>query len=269
MSSTAYTSPADSSSHIPLDNSGTSTPWEPPHPGNRLSLALEAGLGLMGRAADGGCADDVAAKGQKLPKHLRPWLGRRANTTSMDTQPSPSETDRSRTSSIISVMERKDSATTTASICSGAAANVTTAQSSGTLVETVDCKQRASSVPSVPSDCSAFLSQGCLLSDLSNFISSSAAPFDRSVDTTAEISQTHCTVAPDDDVYGWDAELSRQLELGRTPTIPTDQPCDCNVDYAYRRTTGAKRSLLNRVFSLGNAPRSVSVEVRRTPSSSS
>lgn len=71
------------------------------------------------------------------------------------------------------------------------------------------------------------------------------------------------------DVYGWDAELDRQIEAGPRPIISANRACGCDLDYTYRRKSGGKRSLLHRVFSLGSSTTgTTSVKVRRSASSS-
>ena len=56
-------------------------------------------------------------------------------------------------------------------------------------------------------------------------------------------SDTYARAAPDQDMYGWDAELERQCGLGLT------SESQCYPQLKYQRANGQKKSLLYRVFS--------------------
>ncbi|KAK1985082.1 hypothetical protein LZ30DRAFT_584899 [Colletotrichum cereale] len=107
----------------------------------------------------------------------------------------------------------------------------------------------------------------CQFTDFSNLLGISVQPPPE--EESAVVANTgtgsYCRAVPDEDIYGWDAELERQSRHS-SPVLayPYDQ------DYQYRRTSVTKRSLLHRVFSMGNCPRDFDdMEVRRASSTSS
>ncbi|KAK1966994.1 hypothetical protein LY78DRAFT_680518 [Colletotrichum sublineola] len=107
----------------------------------------------------------------------------------------------------------------------------------------------------------------CQFTDFSNLlgISVQPPPEEEPVAVASTGTGSYCRAAPDEDIYGWDAELKRQSRH-TSPVLacPYDQDCQ------YRRTSVTKRSLLHRVFSMGNSPRDFDdMEVRRASSTSS
>ncbi|EFQ33445.1 uncharacterized protein GLRG_08724 [Colletotrichum graminicola M1.001] len=107
----------------------------------------------------------------------------------------------------------------------------------------------------------------CRFTDFSNLLGISVQPPPEEEPVVVATTETgsYCRAAPDEDIYGWDAELERQSRLTR-PVLA----CAYDQDCQYRRTSITKRSLLHRVFSMGNSPRDLDdMEVRRASSTSS
>ncbi|KAI1846577.1 hypothetical protein JX265_010696 [Neoarthrinium moseri] len=63
-------------------------------------------------------------------------------------------------------------------------------------------------------------------------------------------SETYSRVQSVDDLYGWEAELTRKVSCG----IAATNACHCD-SFDYRRANGHKRSLLHRVFSIPSSRR--------------
>ncbi|TDZ35859.1 hypothetical protein CTRI78_v011430 [Colletotrichum trifolii] len=105
----------------------------------------------------------------------------------------------------------------------------------------------------------------CSFTDFSNLLGIADQPPVRG--ESVALSNEHkpfIHVAPDEDLYGWDAELEKQSRQS-SPTTPYGH----NEDYQYRRTSLTKRSLLHRVFSLGPGAKDVDPESRRASSTPS
>ncbi|KAK1719899.1 hypothetical protein BDP67DRAFT_392832 [Colletotrichum lupini] len=106
----------------------------------------------------------------------------------------------------------------------------------------------------------------CRFTDFSNLLGINVhpPPEDEAVAMANDEPVSYCHAAPDEDLYGWDAELERQSQQS-SPILP----CSCDDDYQYRRTSMTKRSLLHRVFSMAGSPKDINIEVRRASSTSS
>ncbi|KAL0782763.1 hypothetical protein CaCOL14_000669 [Colletotrichum acutatum] len=106
----------------------------------------------------------------------------------------------------------------------------------------------------------------CRFTDFSNLLGINVhpPPEDEAVAMPNDEPAPYCRAAPDEDLYGWDAELERQSQQS-SPVLP----CPCDADYQYRRTSMTKRSLLHRVFSMGGSPKDINIEVCRASSTSS
>lgn len=96
---------------------------------------------------------------------------------------------------------------------------------------------------------------GLSLTDFSNFLGSGRAMEVDDGSVTVFECDSHSS-SNSGDCYGWEAELDRKISVGGHPS------CRCGHLH-YRRADGARRSLLNRVFNIVNAPKQESTLARR------
>lgn len=280
MPSTTSTTPATSSSHLPLDGFSRVrhlfNPWEEPHPGKRLPLAAsEAGSEIKKVAFagpqyinNGGCKGGMAAKEFSAYHNPRPWMVRRPiRVRSRTNTPAPlritteiSEDAKLKPISVHNMGIISPAVPTTAI---PAAVTGSSGEPTGrSFTDELAAKEiDASELPlpaSPPIDCP--------FTDFSNLLGINVhpPPEDEAVAMPNDEPASYCHAALDEDLYGWDAELERQSQQS-SPILP--YPCD--ADYQYRRTSMTKRSLLHRVFSMGGSPKDVNIEVRRASSTSS
>ncbi|KAJ0298987.1 hypothetical protein COL516b_009542 [Colletotrichum fioriniae] len=280
MPSTTSTTPATSSSHLPLDGFSRVrhlfNPWEEPHPGKRLPLAAsEAGSEIKKVAFagpqyinNGGCKGGMAAKEFSAYHNPRPWMVRRPiRVRSRTNTPAPlritteiSEDAKLKPISVHNMGIISPAVPTTAI---PAAVTGSSGEPTGrSFTDELAAKEiDASELPlpaSPPIDCP--------FTDFSNLLGINVhpPPEDEAVAMPNDEPASYCHAALDEDLYGWDAELERQSQQS-SPILP--YPCD--ADYQYRRTSMTKRSLLHRVLSMGGSPKDVNIEVRRASSTSS
>lgn len=260
MPSTAPTLPAVSASQAFTSSSDSLDSWEEPHPGLRRPYPPGTGFGLVDGAALGGCMDGMAAKRTRSYTRVRPWLPRRGaqHHTSAGSRPPLAQNN----------LSWPD--TTSSSVHSNARPAVLLPDDAAEPLPDsqlpADVLGSASiNVPGIHRQPAAFTES--LLSESSHFRRLDA---DGDVATMSEPLVEHNRDGSQTDVYGWDAELDRQIGAGPRPTVNADTPCSCDLDYTVRRQVGGgKRSLLHRVFSLGSSTSDgPSVQVRRSASSS-
>ncbi|KAK1998890.1 hypothetical protein LX36DRAFT_575438 [Colletotrichum falcatum] len=132
-----------------------------------------------------------------------------------------------------------------------------------------DAEPAAAALEAKPSEQSlpASPSINCEFTDFSNLLGISVQPPPDEGPAVVANTETgsYCRAAPDEDIYGWDAELERQSQH-TSPVLA----CSYDQDCQYRRTSLTKRSLLHRVFSMATCPRDFDdMEVRRASSTSS
>lgn len=261
MPSTAPTLPAVSASQAFTSSSDSLDSWEEPHPGLRRPYPLGTGLGLVDRGAPGGRMDGMAAKQTRSYTRVRPGLPRRSaqHHTSAGPLLHPPQTNLSRSDTTWFSSVQNEPAPAV-SLSDDAAESPTISQlpagehgpESNNIAEIRPQPAALTESPTPGPSSSRRL-------DADGDVAAMSEPF-------AEYDQ-HGSL---NDVYGWDAELDRQMEAGPRPPIHADAPCSCDLDYTYRRKVGGKRSLLHRVFSLGSSSTldDTSIQVRRSASSS-
>ncbi|KAG7048019.1 regulator of G-protein signaling [Colletotrichum scovillei] len=280
MPSTTSTTPATSSSHLPLDGFSRVrhlfNPWEEPHPGKRLPLAAsEAGSEIKKVAFagpqhinNGGCKGGMAAKEFSAYHNPRPWMVRRPiRVRSRTNTPAPLRitTEISEDAKLKPISVHKmgiiSPAAPTPAIPPAVPEDSGEPTGRGVCDEFTAKEVDASQLPlpaSPPID--------CRFTDFSNLLGINVhpPPEDEAVAMANDEPASYCHAAPDEDLYGWDAELERQSQQS-SPILPYA----CDDDYQYRRTSMTKRSLLHRVFSMGGSPKDINIEVRRASSTSS
>jgi hypothetical protein len=253
--------------------------WEEPHPGLRLSFPLEASSGWDERTAvsdisqtDEGGRGDMAVKGHG-PYHSGGKLVRRSiKVRTRNFTPKPitipthvSEEPESKSAPLPQLRSVLSSPTSTIKVKSPAATISTHVMEVDADLETgpptrcedADCSDQPTPMsPKLP----------CGLKDLSNLLGITIEPeIEQDLITVIDPEAASLTT-PDDDMYGWEAELDRKAQVG----VPSPGPVDlynCDEHLQYRRANGNKRSLLHRVFSLGGSPRDVPLNERRASAS--
>ncbi|KAI3536188.1 hypothetical protein CSPX01_10948 [Colletotrichum filicis] len=269
-----------SSSHLPLDGFSRVrhlfNPWEEPHPGKRLPLAAsEAGSEIKKVAFagpqhinNGGCKGGMAAKEFSAYHNPRPWMVRRPiRVRSRTNTPAPlritTEISEDAKLKPISVQNMGITPPAAPTLAMPPAVPEDSGEPTGRGVcdELTTKEVDASQLPlpvSPPID--------CRFTDFSNLLGINVhpPPEDEAVAMANDEPVSYCHAAPDEDLYGWDAELKRQSQQS-SPILP----CSCDDDYQYRRTSMTKRSLLHRVFSMAGSPKDINIEVRRASSTSS
>lgn len=100
------------------------------------------------------------------------------------------------------------------------------------------------------------------LTDFSNHlgITMEATPTVVDEDEILAVVDTEAMVTPssEDDMYGWEAELDRKLELGFPVPPAPENLYTFDPNFEYRRSDLPKRGLLQRVLSLGSIPKDAS-----------
>lgn len=274
MSSSTSTTSASTEFHSSSSNSRATPFWVDPHPGRRLSCSFRTSPELIGgavgtQAIRDGCSDDMAAKENGRDQQSRPRAIRnnsRRCSDNIDTvlgHSHESDTDISQASTVVFSADPRASLNSMTS--SRSSLRISMASERQQLDEPDIDKQ----LPGLqPVHQKLAVAPTTIYCDLSNLLDANAQPDAHlDVETTADKHEAHCRAAPDCDLYGWDAELDRQLQLGRTPTAASEKPCDCEVAFSYQKAEPTKRGLLQRVFSLSNTPRVTTVAMRRTDSS--
>lgn len=276
MPPTTSTTPATSSTHLPLDGFSRVrhlfNPWEEPHPGSRFPLTAAEGASrasekvalAASRHVDGGCNGGMAAKELNPYRNSRPWLVRRPIRV------------RSRTPVPFKITtEIANDAKLTEMPAFGSVGVPSPASANHAVPEALSDKIKGDAAPAAaaldvkPSELPLPMSPSidCKFTDFSNLlgIRVQPPPEEEPVVVATTGAGSYCRAASDEDIYGWDAELERQSRL-TSPVLA----CPYDQDYQYRRTSITKRSLLHRVFSMGNSPRGFDdMEVRRASSTSS
>ncbi|GKT49428.1 uncharacterized protein ColSpa_09609 [Colletotrichum spaethianum] len=285
MPTTTSTTPATSSTHLPLDGFSRVrhlfNPWEEPHPGRRLPLtaAEEASrdaekMALAGsQHIDGGCNGGMAAKELNPYRNSRPWLVRRPirvrSRTPVPLKITTQIADDAKLAPMPAVRIIGAPSPAMATPAVPEAVPETESETPDAEVGAEPAAAAAAAVDLKPSELPLPASPpiDCQFTDFSNLLGISVQPPPEEESVVVANSETgsYCHAAPDEDIYGWDAELERQSQHS-SPTLA----CPYDQDYQYRRTSMTKRSLLHRVFSMGNSPKDFdSMEVRRASSTSS
>ncbi|KAE9573132.1 hypothetical protein CGCF415_v013181 [Colletotrichum fructicola] len=270
------TTPATSTSHLPLDSLSRVrhlfNPWEEPHPGKRLPLAganqeTEKVANAGSYHLNGGRRGGMAAKELTPYNPNRPWLVRRpirvrARTNTpvplkITTEISEDHDAKSAPRPAVRDIHVHSAMETTATVNDECESGT-----EKTDAHIVNVSGKADMKPSdLPLPASPPID--CQFTDLSNLLGINVHSEENIAVDNAEPG-TYCHVAPDEDLYGWDAELDRQSKQSSPPL-----PCQYDHEYQYRRTSLTKRSLLHRVFSMGPIPKDIDIEVRRASSTSS
>lgn len=278
MPSATSTTPATSTSHLPLDGLSRVrhlfNSWEEPHPGKRLPVTegghdSEKVAGIGPQNLNGGCKGGMAAKELNPYHHTRPWLVRRpirvrtrTNTPvplKITTEISEEHDAKSAPLPIIRNVGTLSPAPDLPPAIQAVATAETdqpTAQPAG--FGATEVKPNELPLPASPP-------LDCQFTDFSNLLGISVqSPPEETVAVTSPDPVAYFHAAPEEDIYGWDAELVRQSKQN-SPILP----CPCDQEYQYRRTSMTKRSLLHRVFSMTPVSKDTNFEARRASSSSS
>ncbi|KZL86920.1 regulator of g-protein signaling [Colletotrichum incanum] len=282
MPSTTSTTPATSSSHLPLDGFSRVrhlfNPWEEPHPGKRLPLTAAEEVSRDSEKAalagsqhvDGGRNGGMAAKELNSYRNSRPWLVRRPiRVRSRTPAPLKITTEIADDAKLAPMPAVRNVGVPFPTMATPAIPPAVLEAESEKPDAAVDAQPAAAAaVDDGPSELPLPASPpiDCQFTDFSNLLGISVQPPpEESVVIANNETETHCHAAPDEDIYGWDAELERQSQHS-SPILS----CPYDQDYQYRRTSMTKRSLLHRVFSMGNSPKDFNdIEVRRASSTSS
>ncbi|KAI8247367.1 hypothetical protein K4K57_012993 [Colletotrichum sp. SAR 10_99] len=247
-------------------------PWEEPHPGKRLPLAganqeTEKVANAGSYHLNGGRRGGMAAKELTPYNPNRPWLVRRpirvrARTNTpvplkITTEISEDHDAKSAPRPAVRDIHVHSTMETTATVNDECESGT-----EKTDAHIVNVSGKAGMKPSdLPLPASPPID--CQFTDFSNLLGINVHSEENIAVDNAEPG-TYCHVAPDEDLYGWDAELDRQSKQSSPPL-----PCQYDHEYQYRRTSLTKRSLLHRVFSMGPIPKDIDIEVRRASSTSS
>jgi len=255
------------------DSAGSESNWEEPHPGQRLSFPLEAGpIRDVGNAAIGlyqtyeDVRGDMAAKGLRPFRYNGKLVRRNIRVRTRNLTPNAPKTshpipagnesggveisknhkdDRSSTISTAKLLSTATSLTHTHERGSDTEAGTTTTSNACPAETELGHHATASVVNRIIS---------YDLTDLSNYLGIVADTGDRDSITVIDSDSTH--VPSVEDLYGWEASLERKLLTGSgMPGPESVNPNFIDGNYRYRQVNGNKRSLLHRVFNLGNGPR--------------
>lgn len=261
MPSSAPALPAVPASQTIASSRASSDSWEEPHPGLRRPYPPGTGLALVDRAAPGGCMDGMAAKRPRSHSRVRPWLPRRGaqHHIAGGREPPPpsiniSQTNLGQSSSSPSGGTSDVSLTyDAAGPQAGSHLHVDVPRPNSNVAMESQQQLAASTEPSLLA-----FGDSCGLGAGGD---AKTTPGSSYIEKSQPGTRT--------DMYGWDAELDRQIDLGHRPMIGRGAPCDCDLENTYRRAVGCKRSLLHRVFSLGSSTLDgAPSKVRRSASSS-
>ncbi|KAF6800259.1 regulator of g-protein signaling [Colletotrichum musicola] len=278
MPSATSTTPATSTSHLPSDGLSRVrhlfNSWEEPHPGKRLPVTegdheSEKVAGNGPQNLHGGCKGGMAAKELNPYHHTRPWLVRRpirvrtrTNTPvplKITTEISEEHDVKSAPLPIIRNVGTLSPATDPASATEAVAtadADKPAPRPAGGFCAT-EVKPNELPLPASPP-------LNCQFTDFSNLLGISVqSPPGETVAVASPEPVAYFHATPEEDIYGWDAELVRQSKQS-SPTLPYS----CDQEYQYRRTSMTKRSLLHRVFSMTPVSKDTNFEARRASSSS-
>jgi hypothetical protein len=244
--------------------------WEEPHPGHRLSLSNEMGFQLV-RSASAGFDGGMAAKGRTQPdlSHGRRTTPRKLRAKSRNNVPLPIE--------ILNDIPNDND------IKSAPLPLTRTIP----FPSPVDLAAKMSSLPNVATkvlevdiDSETEIGTACeyttgyqkdttavsprlaiSLCDVSNLLGITLGNSQANADVTVVNPELCCHATADEDIYGWEAELEKKLHVNNTSQESVDTYV-CDRPYKYQRSSGGKRGLLQRVFSI-NHPRDVAVQVRQ------
>ncbi len=279
----------------PPSNVSLSSDWEEPHPGQRLPCPTEAIKSGDEMTDDvepvvikSSYRGDMAAKGYDAPYHNHPsgrhWLARRHARIKVRNSPqsrsaipskvsekpvaksSPSPIPQSEASGDIPVPPPVSIvATPTVDYA------VKVLEADMDCESTTDVATRASMAGTDEDDLTirvqptALSSSALSFTDFSNHLGIIMDEGNNDVSVTVVDSDAFSHATNEDDVYGWEAELDRQVG----PGISADDSGLCYCDeYQFRRANGGKRSLLHRVFSISNTSKDKPISKRRLSMSS-
>lgn len=263
-SSTASVPPAVLPSQAFATSSDSVSLWEEPHPGRRRPYPLAVGLGLADGATHDGCVNGMAAERPGTRTRVRPFLPR-CTAQHHEASSKPSVAPRNMN------VACTDSSPPSTELKVDASVSICFDQ----MPEAVFGFQGPPSMPTGVFESPRQPPVHAPPLDAPTISISTEPPQAHSLDCDGDtqISAEHYDPCGQlvlrHDVYGWDAELERQLHAGRRPVIHTDNPCGCDVDYNHRKATGMKRGLLHRVFSLRSSSDSMGVKTRRATGFSS
>ncbi|CAJ2510697.1 Uu.00g063220.m01.CDS01 [Anthostomella pinea] len=233
----------------------TRSSWEDPHPGDRFSISFgkSGGSNTDSQISSGDAMGGVAAKALSAYDGDGPWIRRRVRIRHRHTMPKPLKIP----AQVPEELEAKS-----APLISSRCCDVTTSPSPllflplieplGPLEIDTDSETEVGiEVGTVVDDMEvdniklASVSHSCL-TDFSNYLSMTRLDDDNDGTSVSVVdSDAFTRTGSADDLYGWEAELNRQIDCGMDNAGTT---CDCH-HYQYQSSDFTKRGILHRVFS--------------------
>lgn len=244
--------PSDARQSFSLD-------WEEPHPGSRFPVpqppppenAIILGVGIQKQTCLEVPKVGMAAKGYRSRRFLRP----RIRTSSLKPLKIPATAQEAGVRSV-SCFTPQSQASSTRPILSSETVSTSTmierTLSASTVSPMYGCGTEQGVQKLTDDSCESALSSkhsSMRFSTLTDFSGHLKLPSPATEDSDAsscmslDVDNTITpSISPDEDPYGWEAELCRKVAAGQLECCPNLQ---------YRRAGGGKRSLLQRVLSLG------------------
>jgi len=234
-----------------------SSDWEEPHPGSRFPVpprpgnATILGAGIQQQICLEVPTVGMAAKGYRNRRFLRP----RIRTSSLKPLKIPATAEEAGVRSVSCCLPQSQAFSTKPIISSetvSTSATIERTLTARTVSTMYGCETEKGVQKLTDDSCESTSSSKhsstrfSTLTDFSGHLklpSPAAEDSDASSCMSFEVDNTITpSISPDDDPYGWEAELSKKVAAGRLEFCPNLQ---------YRRAGGAKRSLLQKVLSLG------------------
>ncbi|XXG97602.1 hypothetical protein Hte_003908 [Hypoxylon texense] len=228
--------------------------WEDPHPGERLSIPLgvPAGLHMYPQTISGDAMGGVAAKARCAYHENGSWTARRSARSRQhrNTVPKPLKIP----ARVVEEPEAKSAPLVPSQPCDSPISPLELLPlpeplqplefETDTETETEVNAETGTLVGDADAEPVKLTVTETHLSDFSNYLGISPRADDDDASVTVVDSDAYTRAGSVEDVYGWDAELERQVKCGISRT---DSMCSCH--YPCGKVDTGKRGLLQRVFS--------------------